>query len=65
MLYAMKCLKKSQIKRENKVRHVMNERQILTQVNHPFIVKLQWAFQSVSNPSTFLQLVQTISAIIT
>ena len=25
-IYAMKCLKKSQIKRENKVRHVMNER---------------------------------------
>lgn len=25
-IYAMKCLKKSQIKRDNKVRHVMNER---------------------------------------
>ena len=25
-IFAMKCLKKSQIKRENKVRHVMNER---------------------------------------
>ena len=29
MIYAMKCLKKGQIKRENKVRHVMNERQVL------------------------------------
>jgi len=46
MLYAMKCLKKSQIKRENKVRHIMNERQILTQVQHPFIVKMHWAFQT-------------------
>eukprot|EP00347_Sterkiella_histriomuscorum_P015539 403356649 len=45
-IYAMKCLKKSQIKRENKVRHVMNERQILQTVNHPFIVKMKWAFQS-------------------
>ena len=44
----MKCLKKSQIKRENKVRHIMNERQILTQVQHPFIVKMHWAFQTVS-----------------
>ncbi|CDW79087.1 camp-dependent protein kinase catalytic [Stylonychia lemnae] len=46
-IYAMKCLKKSQIKRENKVRHVMNERQILQNVTHPFIVKMNWAFQSV------------------
>ena len=29
-IHAMKCLKKSQIKRENKVRHVMNERLILS-----------------------------------
>ena len=48
-LYAIKCLKKTQIKRENKVRHIMNERTILTQVSHPFIVNLQWAFQSVNS----------------
>ena len=41
----MKCLKKSQIKRENKVRHVMNERQILESMGgHPFVVKMNWAF---------------------
>eukprot|EP00347_Sterkiella_histriomuscorum_P000019 403377493 len=45
-IYAMKCLKKEQIKRENKVRHVMNERQILQNIRHPFIVKMHWAFQS-------------------
>ena len=43
-IFAMKCLKKSQIKRDNKVRHVMNERQILQNVSHPFIVKMHWAF---------------------
>ena len=45
-IFAMKCLKKEQIKRENKVRHVMNEREILQTVRHPFIVKMHWAFQS-------------------
>ena len=43
-VFAMKCLKKAQIKRESKVRHVMNERQILQTINHPFIVKMNWAF---------------------
>jgi serine/threonine protein kinase len=43
-VFAMKCLKKAQIKRESKVRHVMNERQILQTINHPFLVKMNWAF---------------------
>ena len=29
-LYAMKCLKKLQIKKENKVKHVMRERHIMS-----------------------------------
>jgi serum/glucocorticoid-regulated kinase 2 len=43
-IYALKCLKKHLVKRENKVKHVMNEKQILGLVEHPFIVKMNWAF---------------------
>jgi serum/glucocorticoid-regulated kinase 2 len=43
-IYAMKCLKKEQIKRESKVRHVITERMILQSVSNPFIVNMHWAF---------------------
>jgi serine/threonine protein kinase len=43
-IYALKCLKKHLIKRQNKVRHIMNEKHILALVDHPFIVKINWAF---------------------
>ena len=45
-LYAMKILKKSKIVREKKIRPILSERAILEQLDHPFIVKLHWAFQS-------------------
>jgi len=46
-IFALKCLKKDLVKSHSKVRHVMNERLILSQIVHPFIVKMNWAFQSV------------------
>ena len=42
----MKVIKKHVVKGENKVRHVMNEKAILSQIIHPFVVGMQWAFQS-------------------
>ena len=45
-LYAMKVLKKSEILRRNQVEHTMTERRILGTVRHPFIVKMDYAFQS-------------------
>lgn len=44
VLYAMKVLKKAEIIRRNQVEHTMTERRILENVNHPFIVKMDYAF---------------------
>lgn len=47
----MKVMRKDRIKRDNKVLQIMTERRILEQIqgsNHPFIVKMHSAFQSVS-----------------
>ncbi|XP_072769736.1 ribosomal protein S6 kinase alpha-1 isoform X2 [Nerophis lumbriciformis] len=44
-LYAMKVLKKATLKVRDRVRTKM-ERNILADVNHPFIVKLHYAFQT-------------------
>ncbi|OMJ69561.1 hypothetical protein SteCoe_32679 [Stentor coeruleus] len=44
-LYAMKVLKKEKIFAQNLVRYVMTERNVLSYINHPFIVRLRYAFQ--------------------
>ncbi|XP_053093349.1 ribosomal protein S6 kinase alpha-1 isoform X2 [Pangasianodon hypophthalmus] len=44
-LYAMKVLKKATLKVRDRVRTKM-ERNILAEVNHPFVVKLHYAFQT-------------------
>lgn len=44
-LYAMKVLKKATLKVRDRMRTKM-ERDILAEVSHPFIVKLQYAFQT-------------------
>lgn len=43
-LYAMKILKKNKIIREKKIKPIISEREVLEQVDHPFIVKMHWAF---------------------
>ena len=45
-LYAMKVLKKSKIKKLKQVQHTMTERKILEKINNPFIIKLNFAFQT-------------------
>ena len=47
-VYAMKVLKKKQMIKRNQVEHIKAERKIMELVDHPFIVKLKYAFQ---NPS--------------
>lgn len=47
-LYAMKVLKKAKLKVRDRVRTKM-ERNILVDVNHPFIVKVFYAFQTEGN----------------
>ena len=46
MLYAMKILSKNRIKSQNLFKYAMAERNVLSLTNHPFIVKLNFAFQT-------------------
>lgn len=47
--YAMKVLKKVDVVRLKQVEHINSEREILSQVNHPFIVNLFCTFQNEIN----------------
>lgn len=46
LTHAMKMLKKDELKKRNQVEHTMTERRILEKIKHPFIVSLQYSFQS-------------------
>jgi protein-serine/threonine kinase len=45
-LLAIKMLKKDYIERRNQVLHTKTERSVLERVNHPFIVKMKYAFRN-------------------
>eukprot|EP00820_Chromera_velia_P024260 Cvel_9124.t1-p1 / transcript=Cvel_9124.t1 / gene=Cvel_9124 / organism=Chromera_velia_CCMP2878 / gene_product=Protein kinase 2, putative / transcript_product=Protein kinase 2, putative / location=Cvel_scaffold518:75843-83843(+) / protein_length=1345 / sequence_SO=supercontig / SO=protein_coding / is_pseudo=false len=45
-VFAMKILRKDRIVGRNLVRYAMTERNVLSYVKHPFIVRLHWAFQT-------------------
>jgi serine/threonine protein kinase len=45
-LYAMKVLKKKHVRQKKQIRNTMTERKILERVSHPFIVRMNFAFQS-------------------
>ena len=47
-VYAMKVLHKSNIVRRNQVEHTLTERSVLGRARHPFIVGLNYAFQTPS-----------------
>ena len=47
-LYALKVMQKSHIIKENKIKQVLAECSILKKLNHPFIIPLRWAFQTVT-----------------
>mmetsp|Transcript_73428 Transcript_73428/g.153268 ORF Transcript_73428/g.153268 Transcript_73428/m.153268 type:complete len:348 (+) Transcript_73428:197-1240(+) len=55
--FALKVLKKSEVIRLKQVEHVMSEKKILCQLNHPFIVRLGGAFQDTTNLYMILELV--------
>jgi serine/threonine protein kinase len=44
-LYAIKCMDKRMVKLKHATRMIVNERDILACVDHPFITGLQYAFQ--------------------
>lgn len=43
----MKALDKTMIMKQNILRYAMTERKILSTINHPFVVKLHYAFQTM------------------
>ena len=43
-LYAMKVLKKAELKKRNQIEHTKTERRILERMKDPFIVRLNFAF---------------------
>ncbi|CAM9792556.1 unnamed protein product, partial [Phaeothamnion confervicola] len=45
-IYAMKCISKEMLRRKNHVSYMQAERDIMTKVNHPFVVGLKCAFQT-------------------
>ncbi|MES1923181.1 hypothetical protein MHBO_004726, partial [Bonamia ostreae] len=45
-IYAMKILKKSDIMYQNQMEHTKAERKILQVIQHPFLMKLRFAFQT-------------------
>ncbi len=45
-VYAMKILKKKEMIIRNQVIHIKTERKIMEMINHPFIIKLEYAFQN-------------------
>ena len=47
--YAMKILNKDFLKKEKQINHTKTEREILEKINHPFIIKLKYAFQTKNN----------------
>ena len=44
--YAMKVLEKEKVFKDNLKKYVITERNVLSVINHPFIVKLRYAFQN-------------------
>lgn len=53
----MKILSKAEIVRLKQVEHVLNEKQILASVNHPFIVNLLCTFKDTKNLYMLLEYV--------
>jgi ribosomal protein S6 kinase beta len=47
-IYAMKVMRKDKILEKNHVEYMKAERDILTKVDHPFIVQLRYSFQVLS-----------------
>jgi serine/threonine protein kinase len=48
-LYAMKVISKASVEKSNKVKQIISEKKIMEKMNHPFIIKLHSAFQTVSS----------------
>ena len=43
-IYALKILKKKYIERKKQEEHIITERNVLVEMDHPFIIKLAYSF---------------------
>ena len=43
-LYAIKELRKDRLINENQIKPILSERRVLEKMDHPFVIKLHWAF---------------------
>lgn len=50
-IFAMKVMRKDKIMQRNHAEYVISERDILTKVDHPFIVRLRYSFQVMFGPN--------------
>ena len=57
-LYAMKEMAKARIITKRSVNSVMNEKKFLSQLNHPFLVNMHYAFQDRDNLYLVIDLMQ-------
>jgi len=48
-VYAMKILKKSLIAQRGEIEHTKTEQSVLAKLEHPFLAKLYWSFQTEDN----------------
>lgn len=48
-ILAMKILKKKEMIQRRQEHHIKNERKIMEMIDHPFIIKLEYAFQNNKN----------------
>jgi len=45
-IFAMKCLTKKDLVKRKQIQHTMTEREVISNIKHPFIVSLHFAFQT-------------------
>lgn len=54
-LFALKLLRKDKVLKQKLTRYVLTERRVLSAVNHPFIVKLYYSFQTADRLGMLLE----------
>ncbi|KDO33815.1 AGC protein kinase [Saprolegnia parasitica CBS 223.65] len=56
-IYAMKIVSKEYLVKKNSIANMQTERDIMTKVSHPFLISLQFAFQTTDNVFLVMQYV--------
>ena len=46
VIYAMKSMKKAALIQDNRIRYAITEAQIMKEMDHPYVLKLMYTFQT-------------------